>query len=122
MATEYFFPLIPDGATESLTTSATSQDLSLTSYLTEITGETAADVAKVPAAEREGHLKKVLYIAESAAGDSCALTLAKAESDSLDVITFTTVGDYALLMWVGTYWKIIETGNELGSGATPTIA
>lgn len=122
MATEYFFPLIPDGATESLTTSGTSADVSLTSYLTEITGETAADKAKVPAAEREGHLKKVLYIAESAAGDSCALTLAKAESDSLDVITFTTVGDYALLMWVGTYWKIIETGNELGSGATPTIA
>ena len=37
------------------------------------------------------------------------------------VITFTTVGDTAELMWTRKGWRIISTSNLAGTGATPTI-
>tara|TARA_Y100000114_G_scaffold156582_1_gene184247 strand:+ start:406 stop:771 length:366 start_codon:yes stop_codon:yes gene_type:complete len=118
---EFLFPLIPDGSADAITVSGTNTVISVTNYLTKITGENADDKASLPAGLKTGQLKKIQYVAESASGDDVDVTLTNAESASLDVIRMTTVGDYAICQWTGSYWKILELGNETGAMDTPTV-
>ena len=50
------------------------------------------------------------------------LTIADPVSASLDVITLADVGDFALLMWVGTAWRVLELGNDADGVSAPGIA
>ena len=119
---EFLFPLIPDGSADAITVSGTNTVISVTNYLTKITGENADDKASLPAGLKTGQLKKIQYVAESASGDDVDVTLTNAESASLDIIRMTTIGDYAICMWTGSYWEILELGNETGIMDTPTVA
>lgn len=118
---EFLFPLIPDGSSEAITVSGTNTVMSVESYLTKITGANADDKASLPDGLKVGQLKKVQYVAESEAGDDVDVTLTSAESTSLDVIRMTTVGDYFICQWTGSFWKILELGNETGNMTTPTV-
>ena len=118
---EFLFPLIPDGSSEAITVSGTNTVMSVESYLTKITGANADDKASLPDGLKVGQLKKVQYVAESEGGDDVDVTLTSAESTSLDVIRMTTVGDYFICQWTGSFWKILELGNETGNMTTPTV-
>ena len=118
---EFLFPLIPDGSSEAITVSGTNTVMSVESYLTKITGANADDKASLPDGLKVGQLKKVQYVAESEAGDDVDVTLTSAESTSLDVIRMTTVGDYFICQWTGSFWKILELGNTTGNMTTPTV-
>ena len=119
---EFLFPLYPDGAADAITVSGTNTVISVTNYLTKITGENADDKASLPDGTKVGQMKKVQYVAESASGDDVDVTLTSAESASLDVIRMTTVGDYFICQWNGSYWIILELGNETGVMDTPTVS
>jgi len=69
-----------------------------------------------------------LVQASVVSGGAVTLTLTSAESASLNVITYSVIGDRALLMWFdqdddGTgYWKILARSDTDGDLDTPTVA
>jgi hypothetical protein len=76
-----------------------------------------------------GQLKKIAHVSD---GGSGVLTITTAaDGASADTLTFTAVGDYAVLMWVEPItgvsasrgWRIIELGNTVDpSTGGPTIS
>ena len=54
-------------------------------------------------------------------GDS-TFTISNPVDAANDVITFADVGDYCLLMWVGTAWRVLELGNDADGVSAPGIA
>ena len=117
-------PIYPIGVQETLT--AATPAVSLDCYLTDLDATSNGVAATLADGAVNGQMKKVQ--ASVVSGGAVTLTLASAESASLDVITFTVIGDYALLMWYdqdddGTgYWKILERNDEDGDIDTPTVA
>lgn len=115
--------LYPDGTQESLTASAPA--VSLGCYLTDLDATSNAVAATLADGNVHGQMKRVQA---SVVSNAVTLTLASAESASLDVITFTVIGDYAILQWLDPlddgagYWKILERNDEDGDIDTPTVA
>ncbi len=115
-------PLYPIGVQETLTAAAPA--VSLDCYLTDLDSTSNNVAATLADGAVHGQIKKVQA---SVVANTTTLTLSSAESTSLDVITFTVIGDYALLMWYdqdadGTgYWKILERNDEDGDIDTPTV-
>ncbi len=92
--------------------------VSVTTYLTELTSG-STDAWTLADGAVKGQLKKVIFVSDG--GDS-TLTLTSAVSASLNVITFTAIGDTAVLVWTGSAWAHLELSNIAGTSATPTIA
>jgi len=115
----YISAIYPDGAPETLTAAAPA--CSLTCYLTDLDGGSNAVAATLADGIVHGQMKKVIA---SVVTNAVTLTLASAVSSSLDVITFTVIGDYAILQWneEDGYWRIVELGDEDGDVDTPTVA
>lgn len=109
----------PDGAQEALT--ATAPACSTNKYLSVLDATSNAVAATLADGEIHGQMKKV---AAKNVDNAVTLTLANPVSTSLDVITFTVVGDYAILQWneEDGYWRILELNNEACTYATPTVA
>jgi len=115
-----FIPAVmPTGAQETLTAAAPA--CSLTKFLTDLDGGSNNVAATLADGLVHGQLKKVQA---SVVTNDVTLTLSSAVSSSLDVITFTVIGDYALLQWdaEGGYWRILERNDEDGDVDTPTVA
>lgn len=121
---DFAIPLIPIGVQEVLT--AATPAVSLDCYLTVLDATSNGVAATLADGAVHGQVKKVQ--AKVVSGGAVTLTLASAESASLDVITFTVIGDYATLIWYDTagdgtgYWKVLERNDEDGDVDTPTIA
>lgn len=117
-------PLFPIGVQEVLT--AASPAVSLNCYLSVLDATSNGVAATLADGAVNGQMKKVQ--ASVVSGGAVTLTLASAESASLDVITFTVIGDYAILIWYDQdddgngYWKILERNDEDGDVDTPTVA
>jgi hypothetical protein len=115
-----FIPAVfPTGAQETLTAAAPA--CSLVKYLTDLDAGSNAVAATLADGLVHGQMKKVQ---SSVVTNATTLTLASAVSTSLDVITFTVIGDYVLLQWdaEGGYWRILERNDEDGDIDTPTVA
>ena len=112
-------PVIPDAALERLT--ATAPACSVQCYLSDLDATSNAVAATLADGLVHGQLKKVQA---SVVDNAVTLTISSPVSTSLDVITFTVIGDYALLMWNAEdgYWQAIELNDEDGDIDTPTIA
>lgn len=78
----------------------------ITTYQTQYTSTGAGDVVTLADATRIGHLKKISYVAEGGAGDTCVVTPANLEA--FTTATLAAVGDYVLFMWNGAAWLVIE--------------
>ena len=104
---DFYFPLIPDALAESVSTTETTQELSVETYVTEIVTDAADNVCSLPDGLKEGQLKKIIHKTD---GGACAVTLTSAESASTDIITLTNVGEFAVCMWNGSFWRVLETG------------
>ena len=62
-------------------------------------------------------MKKIYHVADGGSGILTPVSLTGGTT-----ITFTTVGEIALLMWGGTAWKVLELTNTTVAGASPVLA
>lgn len=117
-------PLIPCGRQEVLTAAAPA--VGLDCYLTVLDATSNGVASTLADGVWHGQLKKIQ--ARVVSGGTTNVTLASAESASLDVITFSVIGDWCLLMWYKPtrdstgYWLVLERNDEDGDVDTPAIA
>jgi len=90
--------------------------MSVTAYLTN--WQTAgADTATLADGTKIGQLKKII---DTGGGGGAVLT-----PDSLEdgtTITFNAAGEIAVLMWIGTGWKVIELSCTVTPSTIPVLA
>jgi hypothetical protein len=90
--------------------------VNVTSYLTLLVSTGAAQAITLANGTSIGQMKKIKHYTD---GGSMVLTPANLAAGT--TITFTTVGEVALLQWDGTDWVVLELGNESGT-ALPALA
>lgn len=119
-AGELMVPVIIDGAPETLTASAPAASVDV--YMTKLDATSNGVAATLADGNFHGQLKKVQAIVVS--GGTTTLTISSPVSASLNLITFGTLGDFAVLIWseVGGYWRILEVGNDADGTSSPTVA
>lgn len=91
--------------------------INVTSYLTRFTSTGGAQALTLANGTRVGHLKKVHHSVDGGSGVLTPTSLSGGTT-----ITFTNVGDYALLMWNGTAWLPVELGNDAAGSGAATLA
>lgn len=102
---------------------ASSQALSgagaanVTSFHTRMTSTGAAQAVTLADGTQIGQLKKLTHVVD---GGSIVLTPANLAAGT--TITFTSVGEFAVLIWQGTEWYVLEIGNTATPGTLPAIA
>lgn len=111
----FFVPVIPSAAAQALSGAGA---VNVTSFYTSVTS-TGVDALTLADGTVKGQLKKVQMIVD---GGTATLTIASPVSAALDTIAFADVGDYALLLWTGTAWAILETGNDADGVSAPAVA
>jgi len=109
-------PCIPDAAQQAITGAGACN---VTSFYTAITTD-SADAMTLAAGTELGQLKKIQAIVVSSG--TATLTIADPKSASLDVITLETLGDFCVLIWAGTAWRVLELGNDNDGTSAPGIA
>ena len=111
---------IPDAQSYDIA-AGTGGALSLTSYINTIATDGDDDAFTLADGLAKGQLMKVILVTDG--GGDAVLTIASAISSSLDIITFSNVGDTAELMWNGTAWRILGLFNTANGGdASPVVA
>tara|TARA_R110000765_G_scaffold357520_1_gene447608 strand:- start:88 stop:579 length:492 start_codon:yes stop_codon:yes gene_type:complete len=80
---------------------------------------TGAQAGTIAAGTELGQMKKVQLIVDGGDG---TLTITNPVSASLDIITFADAGDFCLLQWNGTAWRILELGNDADGATAATVA
>lgn len=113
-ATVHIAGMIPNTGIDSLSGAGV---VSASKYLTNYTSTGAAQALTLAAGNVVGQLKKVKHIVD---GGSGVLTPSALEGGT--TITFTTVGETAVLMWNGTKWRAIELSNSSTPGTLPVLA
>ncbi len=120
---DFVIAIYPIGVQETLT--ATAPAVALGRFFTDLDPTSNNIAATLADGTVHGQMKK---IQRSVSGNTVTLTLASPESASLDVITFTLIGDNVLLQWYDQeadgagYWKILERNDLDGDIDTPTVA
>lgn len=115
---EFMQPVYPDAAPEALTAAAPA--VSVQCYLTELDATSNAVAATLADGLVHGQMKRV--VASVVSGGAVTLTIASPVSTSLDVVTFTVIGDTVDLIWnaVDSYWRIIQLIDTDRDVDTPT--
>lgn len=108
-----FVPLVPLGTAQALSGAGA---LNVTSYLTKWT-TTGANAGTLADGVVKGQLKKIQMIVD--AGDG---TLTPNSLSGGTTITFADAGDYVVLIWNGTAWVMIESGNDADGVTAPVLA
>lgn len=113
-------PVILDAAPEALTAAAPA--VSVDCYLTELDATSNAVAATLADGQVHGQLKRV--VASVVSGGAVTLTIASPVSASLDVVTFTVIGDTVDLIWNGEagHWRVIQLLDTDRDVDTPTVA
>lgn len=105
----FLFPLIPDALADRILTTEVTQAISVETYVTEIVTDAADNIASLPLGLKKGQLKKIIHFLDGTSG-AVAITLDNAQSTAYDVVTLTNIGEFVVCMWVGQYWRILESG------------
>lgn len=107
------YPSFPAGRIQTLTGAGA---ITVTEYLTkwESTGANAGTLAD---GATIGQLKKIYMTVD--AGDA---TLTPSNLDNGTTITFADAGDYVILMWNGTDWVLVDSGNGSDGTTAPVLA
>lgn len=101
----------------------TSQALSgagavnVTSYLTKFTSTGAAQALTLANGTQIGQLKKIYHVVDGGSGVLTPTSLSGGTT-----ITFTSAGEFAILLWNGTAWVAVELSNTTAGGASPALA
>lgn len=91
--------------------------VNVTTFLTNFTSTGAAQALTLANGVRVGQLKKIKHIVDGGSGVLTPTSLSGGTT-----ITFTSVGEFALLAWNGTAWVMIDSGNEGGGATLPALA
>jgi len=91
--------------------------VNVTAYLTKITSTGVAQALTLANGTQIGQMKRVWHVVD---GGSSVLTPVSITGGT--TITFTTVNEFADLIWNGTTWNAIQLGNFTASGASPALA
>lgn len=99
------YPVILDAAPEALTAAAPA--VSVNCFFTELDSTSNAVAATLADGVVHGQLKRVVA---SVVDNATTLTIASPVSASLNVVTFSVIGDGVTLIWneEDSYWRIIE--------------
>lgn len=90
--------------------------VNITSYLTKYTSTGAAQALTLASGSQIGQRKKVVHVVDGGSGILTAVYVGGT------TITFTTVAEFADLMWTGTAWAVLELGNSAVPGTPPALA
>lgn len=90
--------------------------VNVTAYLTKYTSTGGAQALTLASGTQIGQRKKVSHVVD---GGSGVLTATYVGGTT---ITFTTVGEFADLMWTGAAWAVLELGNTATPGTPPALA
>jgi hypothetical protein len=90
--------------------------VNVTSYLTKYTSTAGAEALTLAAGTQIGQRKRVSHVVDGGSGVLTATFVGGT------TITFTTVAEYADLMWTGTAWAVLELGNSAAPGTPPVLA
>lgn len=90
--------------------------VNVTSYLTKFTS-TGTNALTLANGTQIGQLKKIYHVVDAGAGVLTPVSLTGGTT-----ITFTTAGEYAILLWNGSTWNAIELSNTTAGGASPALA
>jgi hypothetical protein len=90
--------------------------INVTSYLTKFTS-TGTNALTLANGTQTGQLKKIYHVVDGGSGVLTPVSLTGGTT-----ITFTTAGEYAILLWNGTTWNAIELSNTTAGGASPALA
>lgn len=91
--------------------------VNVTTYLTNYTSTGAAQALTLANGVRVGQLKKIKHIVDGGSGVLTPTALSGGTT-----ITFTSIGEFALLLWNGAAWVMIDSGNEVGGASLPALA
>lgn len=111
-------PVILDAAPETLTAAAPAA--SVETFLTILDATSNGVAATLADGKVHGQLKRVT--AKVVAGGTTTLTIASPVSASLDVVTFTVIGDTVDLIWneESGHWRIYQLLDTDRDSDTPT--
>lgn len=112
-ANSMFAGFYPTTAAQALTGAGA---INVTAFLTKFTSSGAAQALTLASGTQIGQRKKVSHVAD---GGSGVLTAAFVGGTT---ITFTTVGEFADLIWNGSAWGVLELGNSATPGTPPVLA
>jgi hypothetical protein len=107
------YPSFPAGRIQSLSGAGA---ITITEYLTKWT-TTGANAGTLADGATIGQLKKIQMIVD--AGDG---TLTPTNLDNGTTITFADAGDFVVLMWNGTDWVLVDSGNLVDGVSSPVLA
>lgn len=88
----------------------------VTSYLTNYTSTGGAQALTLASGTQIGQRKKILHITDGGSGVLTAVFVGGT------TITFTSVGEFADLMWTGAAWAVLELGNTATPATVPVLA
>lgn len=90
--------------------------VNVTAYLTKYTSTGAAQALTLASGTQIGQRKKVSHVVDGGSGILTAVYVGGT------TITFTTVGEFADLLWTGAAWAVLELGNSATPGTPPALA
>lgn len=88
----------------------------VTAYLTKFTSSGAAQALTLASGTQIGQRKKIVHVSDGGSGVLTAVFVGGTN------ITFTTVGEFADLIWTGSAWGVLELGNTATPGTPPVLA
>lgn len=112
-ANSMFAGFFPTAAAQALTGAGACN---VTSFLTKFTSSGAAQALTLASGTQIGQRKKVAHVVDGGSGVLTAVFVGGT------TITFTTVGEYADLMWTGSDWAVLDLGNSATPGTPPVLA
>lgn len=107
-------PHIPAVAAQALSGAGA---VNVTTYLTNYTSTGGAQALTLANGVRVGQQKKIKHIVDGGSGVLTPVSLSGGTT-----ITFTSVGEFVLLVWNGTAWVMVDSGNEGGGATLPALA
>ena len=104
-ANSMFAGFYPDVAQNNIT-AGTGGAVIVTNYLTTINTDAGGDAFTLADGTQIGQMKKILLVVDG--GGDGVVTPATAFADATTTATFNDAGDYLILMWNGTAWRVQE--------------
>lgn len=90
--------------------------VNVTAFLTKFTSTGAGQALTLASGTQVGQRKKVSHVVDGGSGIMTAVYVGGT------TITFTTVGEFADLIWSGSSWAVLELGNTATPGTPPVLA
>lgn len=90
--------------------------VNITSYLTKYTSTGASQALSLASGSQIGQRKKISHVVDGGSGVLTAVFVGGTN------ITFTTVAEFAELIWTGSAWGVLELGNSATPGTPPALA